>query len=90
MKDFNEIKTTERKFVLSQSSFFNMLSDLDPSNRELRKLYESIIFAFIQRRMEDALLELQRCSGTQFDAQIVEVFLRAIKKFDALKGHFKP
>lgn len=34
-----------------------------------------------QRRIEDALLELQRCSGTQFDPQIVEVFLRAIKKY---------
>ena len=32
-----------------------------------------------QRRMEDALLELQRCSGTQFDPEIVEVFLRSIK-----------
>ena len=32
-----------------------------------------------QQRMEDALLELQRCSGTQFDPEIVEVFLRSIK-----------
>jgi HD-GYP domain-containing protein (c-di-GMP phosphodiesterase class II) len=31
--------------------------------------------------MEDALLELKRCSGTQFDIQIVEIFLRAIKKY---------
>ena len=47
MKDFNEIKTIERKLVLTQSSFFNMLRDLDLSNKELREFFESIIFAFI-------------------------------------------
>ena len=32
-----------------------------------------------QQRMEDALLELQRCSGAQFAPEIIDVFLRSIK-----------
>ena len=44
MNDFNEIKTMGKKLVDNRSAFFNMLRDLDLSYRELKKLYESIIF----------------------------------------------
>ena len=47
MNDFNEIRTMGKKLVDNRSAFFNMLRDLDLSYRELKKLYESIIVAFM-------------------------------------------
>jgi HD-GYP domain-containing protein (c-di-GMP phosphodiesterase class II) len=32
-------------------------------------------------RIEDALSELKRCSGTQFDPQVVEAFSKAVMKY---------
>jgi HD-GYP domain-containing protein (c-di-GMP phosphodiesterase class II) len=58
------------RIITAADSFDSMMS-----NRPYRR----------QRRMEDALLEIQRCSGTHFDSQIVEVFLRVIKKYVLLQ-----
>ena len=32
-----------------------------------------------ERSVEDAVAELRRCSGTQFDPDIVEVFVRSLE-----------
>ena len=47
MNDISEIQIIDRKLVHSLSAFFNLLRDPDLSNRESRKLCESIMFAFI-------------------------------------------
>jgi len=47
MNDISEIQIIERKLVDNRSAFFNLLRDPDLSNREIKKLRESIMFAFI-------------------------------------------
>jgi putative nucleotidyltransferase with HDIG domain len=42
-----EIKKMEKKLLDSRTAFFNMLRDLDFSYKELKKLYESLVVAFI-------------------------------------------
>jgi hypothetical protein len=42
-----EIKKMEKKLLDSRTAFFNMLRDLDFSYKELKKLYESLVAAFI-------------------------------------------
>jgi HD-GYP domain-containing protein (c-di-GMP phosphodiesterase class II) len=38
------------------------------------------------KSMEEALAELRRCSGTQFDPKMVEIFLQAIQEEDRYKA----
>jgi HD-GYP domain-containing protein (c-di-GMP phosphodiesterase class II) len=38
---------------------------------------------------EDAILELQRCSGTQFDTKMVEEFIKMIEDWDKIEDELK-
>jgi len=42
MNDFNEIRTMGKKLVHSRSAFFNLLRDLDLSNRKIKKLRKPV------------------------------------------------
>ncbi len=45
--DITEIKDKENKLSRSHDAFFNMLKDLDFSYKESKKLYEGLIYSFI-------------------------------------------
>ena len=45
--DITEIKDKENKLSRSHDAFFNMLKDLDFSYKELKNLYEGLIYSFI-------------------------------------------
>src|SRR4030043_1704260 len=45
--DITESKEKEKKIINSRNAFFNMLKDLDFSYKELRRLYEGLIYSFI-------------------------------------------
>jgi PAS domain S-box-containing protein/putative nucleotidyltransferase with HDIG domain len=45
--DITELKDKEEKIIESRDAFFNMLNDLDLSYKELQKLYEGLIYSFI-------------------------------------------
>jgi PAS domain S-box-containing protein/putative nucleotidyltransferase with HDIG domain len=45
--DITEIKDKERELTESRNAFFNMLKDLDFSYNELKKLYEGLIYSFV-------------------------------------------
>ncbi len=44
--DITEIKDKEKKLMESREAFFNMLTDLDFSYKELKELYNSLILSF--------------------------------------------
>ncbi|MDP2168057.1 MAG: HD domain-containing protein [Thermodesulfovibrionales bacterium] len=44
--DITEIKEKERKLAEGKAAFYNMLKDLDVSYKELKSLYDGLIFAF--------------------------------------------
>jgi len=45
--DITELKDKEEKIIESRDAFLNMLNDLDFSHRELKKLYEGLIYSFV-------------------------------------------
>ncbi len=45
--DITEIKDKEGRLIESRDAFLNMLKDLDFSHRELKKLYEGLIYSFV-------------------------------------------
>jgi PAS domain S-box-containing protein/putative nucleotidyltransferase with HDIG domain len=45
--DITEIKDKEERLIESHNAFLNMLKDLDFSYRELKKLYEGLIYSFV-------------------------------------------
>ncbi len=45
--DITDMKDKENKIIESHNAFLNMLKDLDFSYRELKKLYEGLIYSFV-------------------------------------------
>jgi PAS domain S-box-containing protein/putative nucleotidyltransferase with HDIG domain len=45
--DITEIKNKEKKLSESHDAFFNMLKDVDFSYKELQRLYEGLIYSFV-------------------------------------------
>jgi putative nucleotidyltransferase with HDIG domain/PAS domain S-box-containing protein len=44
--DINEIKVKEAKLTNSKDAFFNMLTDLDTTYKELKDIYDNLVIAF--------------------------------------------
>ncbi|MBI4824369.1 MAG: HD domain-containing protein [Nitrospirae bacterium] len=45
--DITELKDKEKRLIEGKSAFFNMLKDLDVSYKELKLLFDGLVFAFV-------------------------------------------